>query len=262
MIVSHLFLCATAYIQHLTRSSKNMSDQVSLHHKSALIKIIRECFDATIQYSNTRRQYLINQGTLMSSALFQQYLYNIHDNLDINEWINNEKQIRAKSLDKKYPAIGPEIMNQLRHKLHLLSFKGTDKACKKQNMGDNNTDTSGIPIMCSIQSTNKISMIPSNTNSVVTSNDSVHTNSDNDSCTQSQASFNCNNNNVNHQQQPFAFPQNTNVSPPDLQCTKSIIPSSSTSTINHQIRSNHHSIVVNGYGPIHGSSAKVKGKSS
>ena len=84
--------------------------------------IIRDCFDGSIQYVNTKRQFLINQGTLMGSPMFQQYLQNsVHKDLDINQWINIEVAAQNRT------AVGPEIMEKLRHYLHRICHIKSDE---------------------------------------------------------------------------------------------------------------------------------------
>ena len=95
-----------------------------------LISIHEKLFNATIQYSNTRRQYLINSGPIICSQELQQYLLRLHPSLIINEWV---KQIKS---NKKYQAIGKIVMNKLRYQLHEIRVTMNDYQQEQDLMTD------------------------------------------------------------------------------------------------------------------------------
>ena len=211
--------------------------------KNIFIDIIKNCFDATIKYANTKRQYLINQGTVMNSSMFQQYLYNTHRSLDVNKWINQEKQKRANSLNIKYPAIGPEIMHQLRHKLHSIeSIMTTINHCidiDSKNETENKTESE--PVLKSIDLAHDLGNLNGSVSQRITPD-------------------------TDESLLHFTESQSTNISnslisiPSDLHSLQ-LQHNTSNHVVNHQMIhiNNQSSMGITGYGAVHGVSSTVSG---
>ena len=233
--------------------------------------IIRDCFDGSIQYVNTKRQFLINQGTLMSSPMFQQYLQNsVHKDLDINQWIHIEQQIQNRA------AVGPAIMEKLRHNLHRISHTNSDET--KSAINSNGTvskqqtikqqtpsyTTSVVTKLQNVQCDNNVNLkcnynVPQNINVPFADNIScTHSPSQSSSISHSSPSI------------PIQLPQQVQVSNHHNNNSQiKIVPPDLRYNVSHQYQTGNNTNALNsivigapGYGPIHGQSSIVSGKIS
>ena len=89
------------------------------HFKSrVLLNIMRGLFDGTVHYANTRKQTLINGGTITCCHEIQRYLLALHGSLKVDQWITAEQSSIAQ---QHYAQISSFIMTKLRVQLHFVT---------------------------------------------------------------------------------------------------------------------------------------------
>ena len=79
------------------------------------MEIIRDLFDGTVHYANTRKQDLINNGTLALSERLQCYLLALSSTLDVAQWL--KEQNRAPN-QRRYGPFSKAVVGRLRRELH------------------------------------------------------------------------------------------------------------------------------------------------
>lgn len=90
--------------------------------KSALLPVIRDLFAASIQYSNTKPQRLINSGVLRKCEQMKQYLISLDGSLDIAKFAQKQKnQNKSERKSNEF------IMEQLRSALCRIANEGRPK---------------------------------------------------------------------------------------------------------------------------------------
>eukprot|EP01083_Nonionella_stella_P318720 1166406_1 len=85
---------------------------------------LRKLLDGSVQYANTKQQPLIPIGTIKNCKHIKQYLLNLHETLDVNQWIQDDI---CQSMDHKKIRTGnaKNIMIQLQNQLDVL-IAGSD----------------------------------------------------------------------------------------------------------------------------------------
>ena len=87
--------------------------------------ILKQLFNATVKYHNTKQLPLISTGAVLYSEEIHQYLYGIDKSLNIYEWINeyNSQQ------HQRYESHSKIIMQRIQSQLSCLV--NSKKDCKK-----------------------------------------------------------------------------------------------------------------------------------
>ena len=88
------------------------------HRQHVLLEIIRDLFDGTVHYANTRRQSLINSGTITNSDELQKYILALNSSLNVAEWLKQEIESKRR---KRYGPLSKAIARKLRGELHRIT---------------------------------------------------------------------------------------------------------------------------------------------
>ena len=82
------------------------------------MEIIRDLFDGTVHYANTRKQALINNGTLVLSEEIQRYLMALSSTLDVAQWLKEQNNAPDR---RRYGPLSKAVVERLRSELHRIA---------------------------------------------------------------------------------------------------------------------------------------------
>ena len=83
-----------------------------------LVEIIRDLFDGTVHYANTRKQALINNGTLVLSKELQRYLMALSPTLGVAQWLREQNNVPDR---RRYDPFSKAVVGRLRGELHRIA---------------------------------------------------------------------------------------------------------------------------------------------
>ena len=81
--------------------------------------IIRSLFDGYVQYPNTKKQPLINSSIIINGQHIQKYFLELHESLDIKQWIEKDKSNNDNN-NIKYQPIGKPLLNRFKDQLDKI----------------------------------------------------------------------------------------------------------------------------------------------
>eukprot|EP01084_Bolivina_argentea_P277883 474577_1 len=91
------------------------------------LKVTKELFEGKVKYSNTKPLPVINGGTIMCSKEMHQYLFNLHNTLQIKEWIENQEH------NGNYKNISFSIIEKIRLQLNIIVNNNTNNNTQMVN---------------------------------------------------------------------------------------------------------------------------------
>eukprot|EP01083_Nonionella_stella_P318128 1161321_1 len=88
-----------------------VSIQNLVQNKWTELHVVHALFDGKLDYSNTKPVSLINGGTVIHSNVLHNYLFKLHNSLQIKQWIKEQEM--CGNWQKKAEAISMQLQSQL-----------------------------------------------------------------------------------------------------------------------------------------------------